>query len=517
MSEYNSKYDDNHREPTNRNYTNEEYQQSNNTVYSNQPPLDYYPQQQQINHSYDYPNQNYSGNNVVGNQEFPVVEQHSVSQRYVDTPEVFEASTVQLSSAQMKEAAASFEQHSVNHQYIESPQVFEASTVKLTSSQMKEAANYYEQSPFDQPQQEETQLRAIPVNGADMNKLNTPPQTAQLNSAANLLPDLHQDFPDPLNSARTSQLASPANLSTNDSKKFSISNEVVVERGRRCGCVPIERRARNRCLTITGVVLVILGILLFLFFPRMPVLTVNNITLPKGGTYKMSPIDLTADIITFTFQMDLILNITLYNPNRYHMKIEDIDLNMYIMANASQINAAVPSPAELVLGTHNAAPVRVNKNNLKRPVGTSNYTNLYLPSFQNTTITMTLDISYSPDPKVGLLNDPAFNEILQICVFDTVLSPTDNRTTLINYDAYNRIQILPFFEPVVSGETRINCPFQGQAKIDFLNAIKGDVAKGKGEKPKNGKVGISKVHTNNFNSQISDLSNTNDKSYVISL
>ncbi len=95
-------------------------------------------------------------------------------------------------------------------------------------------------------------------------------------------------------------------------------------------------------------------------------------------------------------------------------------------------------------------------------------------------LTVPFTVSYSPNPELGAIADPALNEIIQLCVQNPILSPTNNRTTTIAYSAVNTIAALSWigYKPTLSNQLNINCPFQGEAKRAFLTAIQGSGTKG---------------------------------------
>lgn len=82
-----------------------------------------------------------------------------------------------------------------------------------------------------------------------------------------------------------------------------------------------------------------------------------------------------------------------------------------------------------------------------------------MPRDKNVSFSMPLTISYKPS-SLGAINDPALNEMVQLCIFSDGES---DRRTVIYYEAQNDIAAVRWFgyNPVITGEIRIRCPFQG--------------------------------------------------------
>ena len=61
----------------------------------------------------------------------------------------------------------------------------------------------------------------------------------------------------------------------------------------------------------------------------MPEMKVNSVIVPPGNSFKMTPLTNNNGVIDFRFSIDMILNITVTNYNRYHLKVENINLNVF--------------------------------------------------------------------------------------------------------------------------------------------------------------------------------------------
>jgi hypothetical protein len=171
------------------------------------------------------------------------------------------------------------------------------------------------------------------------------------------------------------------------------------------------------------------------------------------------------------------MNISVRNFNSYQLKIEAIDLSAFVMANASQINQVLPFPSEQLFARIEPNRKKVDDSNRKQKIGTGARKEpiTFPPNGQEIQFTMNFKVEYSPNKQLGALNDPAMNEIIQLCVVPPILPPGQNRTTTIRYEAQTDIAALRWspIKPNVGGELNINCPFQGSARDSFIAAIKG--------------------------------------------
>lgn len=240
-------------------------------------------------------------------------------------------------------------------------------------------------------------------------------------------------------------------------------------------CIPTKRSSRNVCLVITGLVLVTLGVLGYLFYPRSPDMKFEGIDLKSSNSYKLSNFD-KANPNNFSFSMDMVMNVAVQNTNWYHIKVDSIDLQAFLMANGTLINEAIPSPAHALL-TSSEPRVWVTSENFKSLIATGKHGPITFPQGVTVKFNIPLRIQYTPSPTLGLVNDPAFNEIVQLCVdVPSNLSDRDlakARKTTITYQADNSVGLLRFigFTPTQSGSFQINCPFQGKARTDFLASL----------------------------------------------
>jgi hypothetical protein len=145
------------------------------------------------------------------------------------------------------------------------------------------------------------------------------------------------------------------------------------------------------------------------------------------------------------------------------------------MANASQLNARVPSSAESLLGRVIPNRLTVNDDNRKQPIGAGIKNEpLVFPAGKSTGFQLEFLVKYSPNKKYGnAVNDPALNEIIQLCV-EAPLIPGSDRSTTIRYETKADIAALRFLGGLVpnpSGELKIKCPLQGAAREALISSI----------------------------------------------
>ncbi|KAJ3064388.1 hypothetical protein HDU98_012204 [Podochytrium sp. JEL0797] len=77
---------------------------------------------------------------------------------------------------------------------------------------------------------------------------------------------------------------------------------------------------------------------------------------------------------------------------------------------------------------------------------------------------MVFEFIYTPDPVVGLLNDPTILEIADVCGITSRYVPR-GRNMQIDYNAKSRIAIFSPLMPSIDGTLHIRCPFS-QSSID---------------------------------------------------
>jgi hypothetical protein len=156
-----------------------------------------------------------------------------------------------------------------------------------------------------------------------------------------------------------------------------------------------------------------------------------------------------------------------------------------VQANHTLLNLALretgQTPAERIFSRQNPKQQNYTVENSKQLIGRGSFGSMTFPEGVNRTFIMNLTISYTPSPDRGALNDPAMNEIIQLCVDND--TRFGRRTTLIGYEAFTDIKPLSSLglAPKFDGSIRINCPFQGSAREELLSALKGGARTGSAE------------------------------------
>ncbi|KAI8908319.1 hypothetical protein EDD86DRAFT_180756, partial [Gorgonomyces haynaldii] len=220
------------------------------------------------------------------------------------------------------------------------------------------------------------------------------------------------------------------------------------------GCIPYKKRPRIICLVTTFVVLLAIGIVGFLFFPRYPAMKVLSLNLSDGvRSFKISGLE-NGPTKNFTVQLDMWMLVSVVNTNRYHMKVDSIDLKAFIVANTTQLNLG-GGAGNVIPGS---SPRRVFKDSEASVlIGTGNNTSILFPVNQNVTFAMNFTVIYRPDPSIQELKDDVLlNEIFQSC---NIVQP-GNRTMTVHYRALAPIKLLqPIgFTPTFEDDLKINCP-----------------------------------------------------------
>ncbi|KAJ3101072.1 hypothetical protein HDU97_001654 [Phlyctochytrium planicorne] len=227
------------------------------------------------------------------------------------------------------------------------------------------------------------------------------------------------------------------------------------------GCLPRSMNGRLICLGVTLAILAAFGVLGFFYWPRFPQISVLEI---KGNELDVSafeffvPKEANGNLNRMQIKMNLKMNISCYNDNLYHLKIESLDLNANLDANMTAIKSS-KNPHALGLEKFiGPAPTGRDPNYVvptSRSIGSGNKTTLIFPAKQNATFQMDFGITYTPDPQVGLLDDPLFAELLGVCGMTGRARPAH-----ISYTATTQVNFLKVFgfRPSISSSIKILCP-----------------------------------------------------------
>ncbi|KAJ3105771.1 hypothetical protein HDU97_007591 [Phlyctochytrium planicorne] len=248
---------------------------------------------------------------------------------------------------------------------------------------------------------------------------------------------------------------------------------------RRCKIVPQRPLYRILCGVITSVTLLVIIILAVVFWPQFPSIKVLSVQVANGQigssaagvSFNFPPGS--TDLNNITVKFDLRLNISCFNSNLYNLKVDLIDLNTFLVVNQTAI-AKLPPPSSNPTLNKFITKVNVNPNyqpNFSPKVGAGNRTSIQFLSRKNVTFPMTLSVEYTPDPNTGLLKDPAFAEVLNVC---GVVGRS--RPAKINYVSTSKVAILQKFgyTPTINDNIFIQCPVTPDEIASILSQVNGD-------------------------------------------
>lgn len=178
-----------------------------------------------------------------------------------------------------------------------------------------------------------------------------------------------------------------------------------------CFCIPRRRKQRFWCLGITLIVLTALIVIGVLFFPQVPKMKVLNITLLDDiNSFRITGLNEGFKNINVVIEMQMLISVV--NYNRYYLKVEEINMDAFIMANITELNKG--GSAVSVVG--GSGPRRIfTDGDTQVLIGHGEKGAQIFPSQRNVTFLMDLTVSYTPDSTVQLKDDVVLNEIMQAC------------------------------------------------------------------------------------------------------
>ncbi|KAJ3237007.1 hypothetical protein HDU78_004299 [Chytriomyces hyalinus] len=250
-----------------------------------------------------------------------------------------------------------------------------------------------------------------------------------------------------------------------------------------CCCIPRSKKGKIICGVVVTVVVIFLAVVLFFFIPRYPEIRVNAINLKNfdTGAFTFSTPGDNGNLNEMTFSLSLVMDVSTYNPNLYSLTVDRIDLTAQMMANTTYLtNPLKVSPlsksfAKLtsLVAEHGSPPKANQKPSGYTPsstadIGTGLVQGIKFPSKTWVNYTMVFNLNYTPDPYVGLLNDPTVQEIADACGITSRYHPP-GRPMKIHYEAATTISLLkPLgYVPGVSNDIMIACPIQ----VDQIDRI----------------------------------------------
>lgn len=241
----------------------------------------------------------------------------------------------------------------------------------------------------------------------------------------------------------------------------SIKGKTLTDR-KRCRCCPQSRRGRIICGASIIAFLVLVICLCYFYIPRVPefkVLFVQVRPLPVSGDIPLNITQNSKNPTDISIKLPIFMGVSVINSNRYDLTVDTFDLTAYIQPNETALRGS-GLPGSLIVSSSNNPATRV---------GYGIYGSKTFPANFNTTFEIQVLLDYTPDPKLGLLSDPAFGELLQVCGF----RGSAPRTMLVKYDVKVNIAFLSRIgvNPVLPNEVDIKCPLPQQKITELINRL----------------------------------------------
>ncbi|KAJ3204019.1 hypothetical protein HDU82_006136 [Entophlyctis luteolus] len=291
------------------------------------------------------------------------------------------------------------------------------------------------------------------------------------------LPPSFYPIPNPYNSPGFSdEKALPGAYEHSGFDRFSMAEtpkkRSAVERYL-CCCCPKNKKHRMICIGVVLVVLIALGVVIGIYFPRYPEIKVYDAVISTPFSFSVATAN---DYNTINLRVNLTMDIGTYNPNRYNLDILSINLVALLAVNTSTIyNTLLTTPLTSFSTLVNLIPVPANASlytaSTTPQVGTAAYGSIRYPSMASVNYTMIFQFNYSPDQNVGLLKDPGVNEIASAC---GITSRTGSQRPLVfTYTANTRINKLESIgiNPSIGGQISFVCPFTESQISSVVSAV----------------------------------------------
>ncbi|KAJ1542354.1 hypothetical protein HK405_010038 [Cladochytrium tenue] len=245
-----------------------------------------------------------------------------------------------------------------------------------------------------------------------------------------------------------------------------------------CLCCCIPRRPLYRIVCAVGVVIVlVLAVVLgYMFWPRFPSFKVAAINFAPNNTFAVIRNATYPNNFNYaTFQANMILTVNVTNNNRYNLGVNSISLLSNLEVNTTALTKEGVHPATLSLSQYIGAvlgtvPTGYNASTTPQ-IGTGNASAVVFQAGTTQQVNMSFVFAYTPDPVVGMIDDPAFAEFVNVCgVLGTA------RPAVITYAAKSDVSVLTALglAPTVTGQVSINCPVSSSQ----ISAFEGEVLAG---------------------------------------
>ncbi|KAI9343602.1 hypothetical protein BDR26DRAFT_858394 [Obelidium mucronatum] len=248
-----------------------------------------------------------------------------------------------------------------------------------------------------------------------------------------------------------------------------------------CCCCPKRPLYRIICGSVVLAVLIVIGVLAGIYFPRFPDTQVYDIDLTnlagRSSAFHFSYLNDTEDLNKLVIQLNLTMHVGTYNPNLYGLTVDQIDLVARLLVNTTYTADPLRTTSLMSYGSLvkvvGKPPVNPNpgtyfgKND--SIIGTAKTTeSIFFPSKTLVNYTLNFELYYTPDPQLGLLLDPTVLELADGCGITSRYKPP-GRPMRVHYKATSTISSLKAlnFAPSLESSLLIRCPFD-QSQIDAV-------------------------------------------------
>ncbi|KAJ3314800.1 hypothetical protein HDU76_002330 [Blyttiomyces sp. JEL0837] len=239
---------------------------------------------------------------------------------------------------------------------------------------------------------------------------------------------------------------------------------------------------------VTGfLVLIVFVVVGILFWPKFPTMTVQTLTFDtESGSAASVTVPDSGNLNQMTLDVRFILTVMVFNENYYDITVDAVNLQTWLAINQSEIQKN-PSPVSLnldsIIGPPPSTACDLSTTTLHPPpnnplLGTGSLSKTHTPApitfprRSSIPISVSLTISYTPNQYLGLLRDPIFAEILNVCGI------TSNRRYMrVDYEAVgNVVGIVGWvYKPVVKKFVFVGCPVDEDVMERVVDVISSNV------------------------------------------
>jgi hypothetical protein len=289
------------------------------------------------------------------------------------------------------------------------------------------------------------------------------PNSATISDLPDCDGQMYIDNADHSNSRPPPQLISDESLESVEKPQALLTFPVTskdktdeAQKSKCCRFCPQTRKGKFICVFCILAFLVTVICIAYFYIPRVPEFSVLYVNVrPVNGKIPLNISQLSINPTNISIQLPIFMGISVINPNRYDLTVDTFDLTAYIQPNVSELNGS---------GLPGTLMSTVSDSKVAYGVyGSRNFL-----SNDNTTFEIQILLNYTPDPTLGLLNDPAFGDLLQVC---GIKQRSENRTMKIKYDVGIEISSLARLgiHPVLPNQVSIKCPLTEKHVDDLVN------------------------------------------------